>query len=348
LTTLVSFAGSNGAAPGGALVLGTDGNFYGTTNLGGSTFASGSNVGEGTVFKMTPAGSLTTLVSFTGTNGAEPVAGLVQGTDGNFYGTTGEDGSINDGTVFKMTPAGSLTTLATFTGGNGDQPSAGLVQGTDGNFYGVTEQGGSGAGIIAGPGTAFRVSPTGSLTSLASFDTANGLDPAGSLTQGSDGNFYGTTIEGGAASSGVIFQLIVPSGISGAVTPVLSVAAGTYTSSQSVTITTATSGASIAYTTNGSFPSERGGSITNGTLYSGAISINSTMTLKALAFKSGMFDSAATSSTYTINIPASTPTSTSAASGGGGGGGAPSYWFLGFLAFAGILRRKLRKTNPAF
>jgi uncharacterized repeat protein (TIGR03803 family) len=144
LTTLVSFGGTNGASPACALVLGTDGNFYGTTDLGGSTFVSGSNVGDGTVFKMTPSGSLTTLVSFTGANGANPIAGLVQGTDGNFYGTTGEDGSINDGTVFKMTPSGSLTTLATFTGANGDQPSAGLLQGTDGNFYGVTEQGGSG------------------------------------------------------------------------------------------------------------------------------------------------------------------------------------------------------------
>ncbi len=339
LTTLVSFAGSNGAAPGGALVLGTDGNFYGTTNLGGSNFASGSNVGDGSVFKMTPAGVLTTLVSFNGINGANPVAGLVLGTDGNFYGTTGEDSIINDGTVFKMTPAGVLTTLATFAGSNGDQPSAGLVQATDGNFYGTTEQGGSGAGTI------FRTSAAGGLTSLVSFDSANGNDPGGNLIIGSDGNFYGTTIDGGISNDGVIFQLIVPSGVTSAAAPVFSPAAGTYTSTQTVTITTATSGASIIYTTNGTLPSEHGGSITNGTLYSSPVSIGATTTLEALAFKSSMFDSPTTSGTYTISTPAPTPTPASPASGGGGGGGAPSYWFLGFLAFAGILRWKLRKTQ---
>jgi uncharacterized repeat protein (TIGR03803 family) len=335
LATLVSFNGSNGSAPSCALVLGTDGNFYGTTDLGGSTFVSTSNGGDGTVFKMTPAGSLTTLVSFTGPNGANPIAGLVQGTDGNFYGTTGEDGSINDGTVFKMTPTGGLTTLATFTGVNGDQPSAGLVQGTDGNFYGATELGGAGAGTI------FRTSATGGLTTLFPFDNANGNDPSGSLIQGSDGNFYGTTIEGGALNFGTIFQLIVPSGVTGAVVPAFSLATGTYTSAQTVTITTATSGASIVYTTNGSPPSERGGMVTNGTLYLGPVSIGATTTLEAIAFKNGMFDSAATSGSYTINIPAPTP----APAASGSGGGAPSYWFLGFLAFAGLLRWRLRKIQ---
>jgi len=335
LTSLVSFTGTNGAAPVGSLLLYTDGYFYGTTSYGGSSLVTGSNAGYGTVFKMTPSGSLTTLVSFTGLNGAHPLAGLVKGSDGFFYGTTGEDGSINAGTVFEMTPGGSLTTLATFTGANGDQPSAGLVQGTDGYFYGVTEEGGAGGGTI------FRTPATGGLTSLASFDIANGFDPSGNLIQGSDGNFYGTANAGGTLNFGTIFQLIVPPGISGATAPAFSLITGTYTSAQTVTITTATSGASIVYTTDGSFPSELGGSITHGTLYSGPIPIGATTTLKALAFKSGMFDSAAASGAYTINIPTSTPPAAS----GSGGGGAPSCWFLGFLAFAGILRWKLRKAR---
>jgi hypothetical protein len=119
-------------------------------------------------------------------------------------------------------------------------------------------------------------------------------------------------------------------------TPNFSPAAGLYASAQSVTITSATSGASIAYTTDGSTPTESGGLATNGTLYSGPISIVGT-TFKAIAFESGL-DSSVASAIYTINIPAPTPAAS-------GGGGAPSYWFLGFLVFAGILRWKLRKIS---
>jgi hypothetical protein len=179
------------------------------------------------------------------------------------------------------------------------------------------------------------------LTTLVSLNSAEGKDPAGNLIQGSDGNFYGTANVGGNGNFGTIFQLIVPANVAGAVAPTFSVAAGTYTSKQTVTITTATSGASIIYTTDGTLPSENGGTITHGTLYSGPVSISATTTLEALAFKSGMFDSAAASSAYTISTPPP-------AASGGGGGGAPSYGFLGFLALAGILRWKLRKKNRAF
>ena len=89
---------------------GSDGNFYGTTESGGTA-------GEGTVFKMTPSGALTSLYSFSYTNGAIPVAGLVQATDGNFYGVTYEGGAYGFGTLFKITSAGVLTTLYSFTGG---------------------------------------------------------------------------------------------------------------------------------------------------------------------------------------------------------------------------------------
>jgi uncharacterized repeat protein (TIGR03803 family) len=204
LTTLVSFTGTNGTDPDAGLVLGSDGNFYGMANGGGSS-------SDGTVFKMTPAGVLTTLVSFTGTNGSFPDGALVQGSDGNFYGVAGAGGSSNFGTVFKITPAGVLTTLVSFTGtigaDLGSSPAAGLVQGSDGNFYGTTEFGGT-----ANDGTVFKMTPTGTLTTLVSFTgAANGANPRAALVQGSDGNFYGTTQLGGSSSDGIVFK-ITPTG----------------------------------------------------------------------------------------------------------------------------------------
>ena len=144
---------------------GCDGNFYGTTEWGGAD-------NFGTVFKLTPGGVLTTLVEFTGTTGSNkgsyPRAGLVQGFDGNFYGTTYYGGASNFGTVFKLTPGGVLTTLVEFTGtagGNiGINPNAGLVQGGDGNFYGTTYYGGA-----SGIGTVFKLTPGGVLTTLVEF-----------------------------------------------------------------------------------------------------------------------------------------------------------------------------------
>ena len=143
VTTLYSFCSQpncvDGTYPEGGLVQGTDGNFYGTTLDAGA-------YGSGTVFKITPGGTLTTLYSFCSqtncTDGANPYAGLVQSTDGNFYGTTGFGGANSYGTVFKMTPSGTLTTLYSFCSqtncADGNTPYAGLVQGTDGNFYGAT------------------------------------------------------------------------------------------------------------------------------------------------------------------------------------------------------------------
>src|SRR5579864_2470932 len=113
-TTLHSFDGTDGEAPNGPPVQGTDGNFYGTTNAGGANCSS--NGGCGTVFKITPSGRLTTLHSFNGANGKNPIAGLVLGTNGEFYGTTGAGGAHTLGTVFKITPNGTLTTLHSFAG----------------------------------------------------------------------------------------------------------------------------------------------------------------------------------------------------------------------------------------
>jgi uncharacterized repeat protein (TIGR03803 family) len=147
LTTLHYFNGTDGAIPYAGLVQATNGNFYGTTEGGGAT-------GAGTVFKITPAGTLTTLHSFNGTDGGSPYGGLglVQGTDGNFYGTTNLGGANSYGTVFKVTSAGALTTLHSFNGTDGGNPYGGLVQGTDGNFYGTTKLGG-----LDGDGTVFSL-----------------------------------------------------------------------------------------------------------------------------------------------------------------------------------------------
>ncbi len=200
LTTLHSFAGDDGRNPYATLAQGTDGNFYGTTGWGGA-------IGWGTVFKITPAGVLTTLYSFAGSDGSIPRAGLVEGTDGNFYGTTVGGGASDDGTVFKITPAGVLTTLHSFAGNDGKYPFAVLMQGTDGNFYGTTPYGGA-----SGIGTIFKITPAGVLTTLYSFAGNDGSYPRSSLVQGTDGNFYGTTPQGGANYySGTVFK-ITPAG----------------------------------------------------------------------------------------------------------------------------------------
>jgi uncharacterized repeat protein (TIGR03803 family) len=197
LTTLHSFGGTDGLAPYAGLVLGTDGNFYGTTVGGGANSqCSGTGIqGCGTVFKITPGGTFTTLYSFAGTDGANPWAGLVQGTDGNFYGTTAYGGASSVGTVFKITSGGTLTTLHSFSGSDGDFAVAALIQATDGNFYGTT--GGGGAGSY---GTVFRMTPSGTLTTLHSFDLADGEVPEAALIQGTDGNLYSTTPGGGGGN----------------------------------------------------------------------------------------------------------------------------------------------------
>ena len=200
LQTLCCFNGSNGNEPVAALTLGNDGNFYGTTAQGGIT-GSGFPYGHGTIFKVTTNGTLTTLVSFNGTNGNDPSA-LTLGNDGNFYGTTWSGGNSTAGTVFQVTTNGTLTTLISFNvvngmgiNVNGAYPMAGLTLGNDGNFYGTTGQGGSGAA-----GTVFKMTTNGTLTTLASFNGTNGLQPEAGLTLGNDGNFYGTTEGGGTTN----------------------------------------------------------------------------------------------------------------------------------------------------
>jgi uncharacterized repeat protein (TIGR03803 family) len=232
LTTLYSFCSQSGCPDGyypyAGLVQATDGNFYGTTRRGGASLY------YGTVFKITPGGTLTTLHSFCSesacTDGGWPYAGLVQATDGNLYGTTWIGGANTTacggsvaggnpgcGTVFKITPGGTLTTLYSFCSQSrctdGDYPQAGLVQGTDGNFYGTTSEGGA-----YGGGTVFKITPGGTLTTLYSFCSQSGCTdgtyPLAGLVQDTDQNLYGTTFYGGASEAcaygcGTIFSLSV-------------------------------------------------------------------------------------------------------------------------------------------
>jgi uncharacterized repeat protein (TIGR03803 family) len=155
-----------------------------------------------------PAQTFTTLQSFDGTDGEDP-NGLVQGADGNFYGTTGSGGAIspcppsNDGpgcgTVFEITPTGVLTTLHSFNGADGADPAVGLTQGSDGKLYGTTFQGGN-LSLCNGTGCGaiFSIVPGGTPVTLYNFcsqtNCADGSYPSAALVQGTDGNFYGTTL----------------------------------------------------------------------------------------------------------------------------------------------------------
>ena len=196
LTTLFSFNGNNGADPHYVnLVQGADGSLYGTTYVSTGT--------GGTVFKITTGGTLTTLHTFCSESsqcldGAEPDAGLVLATNGNFYGTTSNGGASNDGTVFEITSAGTLTTLHSFDLTDGGEPEVALIQGTNGDFYGTTTGGGTGD-----VGTIFQITSGGTFTSLHSFDGPDGDYPNSRLVQGTNGNFYGTTYEGGGGSGSV-------------------------------------------------------------------------------------------------------------------------------------------------
>jgi uncharacterized repeat protein (TIGR03803 family) len=225
LTTLHSFSGTDGQWPPGPLVLGADGNLYGTTSFGGNSNA-------GTVFMVTPGGSFTTLSDFCnslGCFGANSNA-LIQGADGNFYGTTAESGNDNGGTVFKITPQGVLTSfnLCTQTACNGGSfPIAPLVQAANRNFYGTASAGGNtGTSTVCGQsgsggyGGIFEITADGTLTSLYTFqDSSDGSAPAAALIQATDGNLYGTTeCGGGNSSAGTIFSITA----SGTFTPLYS------------------------------------------------------------------------------------------------------------------------------
>ena len=207
LTTLYSFcavvqnnACADGDEPSFALTQGSDGNLYGTTSSGGND---GVNDGYGTIFKITLTGTLTTLYNFPGFT--PPSSALVEGADGNFYGTTYTGGSGKyspGGTFFTVTPSGAVTTLYNFCSlencADGDQPQN-IYLATDGNFYGITSFGGAN-----GLGTIFQMTPGGTLTTLHSFDGTDGsaTQCCGTLMQDTNGTLYGTLQSGGESWPG--------------------------------------------------------------------------------------------------------------------------------------------------
>jgi uncharacterized repeat protein (TIGR03803 family) len=216
LTVLHEFARADGCFPVGELVEGLDGNLYGTTSAGGpNSDAPNASRGTGTVFRITPAGVLSSLHAFapydhntsTFPEGIYPFGGLALGPDGNFYGTTNYGGPAGvGGTIFKVTPAGVLTVLHSLAGLDGGYPNAGVSVGSDGNLYGTTIWGGGGPNV---QGTVYQVTPTGSFTEINGFPydgncncTPFGSQPLGEPVRDADGNLYGTTQLGGPPNVG--------------------------------------------------------------------------------------------------------------------------------------------------
>jgi uncharacterized repeat protein (TIGR03803 family) len=195
ITTLASFDGTDGEFPYAGLMIDGSGNLYGTTAAGGAD-------GDGSVFEVAHGSStITTIASFTGTNGKVPKGSLVMDSSGNLFGTTVNGGADGDGAVFEIAHGGStITDLASFTGTNGENPQAGLVMDSSGNLYGTALLGGS-----SNDGVVFEVADgSSSITALASFDGTNGFYPWTQLVIDSSGNLYGTT-EGG---NGTVFEWV--------------------------------------------------------------------------------------------------------------------------------------------
>jgi uncharacterized repeat protein (TIGR03803 family) len=193
---LHSFSGgaSDGATPNSALVQATDGNVYGTTTYGG-------RLGFGTIFRLSPAGTVTLLYSFSGgVDGASPT-GVIQANDGNLYGTTSTGGQFNAGTIFRVSLAGALTTVHAFSAADGGNSVAPLMPGADGLLYGTT----AGGGVYPG-GAVFKMTLGGALTVLAGLSVADGANSMAALVQAADGTLYGTTFLGGPLGQGVVFR----------------------------------------------------------------------------------------------------------------------------------------------
>jgi uncharacterized repeat protein (TIGR03803 family) len=240
----------DGSAPSEGFVLGFDGNFYGTALFGGSndagtvfkvstngsfatiyTFASqtecyglvqGSDSNfygvtfNGVIFGITTNGAPTPLNFFSTSTDGIPYGPLVQSTNGDLYGTTDGPGQ-RGGAIFQFNNLSNSITIYPFAGqafgnGAGPEPADRLIQGSDGNFYGVTRYGGNTNENSYGLGTVFKITPTGSLTTLNAFNGSDGENPWGPLVEGSDGNLYGVANGGGTNGDGTIFRVITTNG----------------------------------------------------------------------------------------------------------------------------------------
>lgn len=213
LTTLYSFCTTPGCPDGegpSGLIQAANGDLYGTTFFGGSSY------NGGTIFSITVSGALTTVYSFCTTSkcrdGRNPGAGVVETADGGLYGTTTAGGAYNGGSIFRISPGSPVKSLHSFCPDgctDGEGPNA-LIRAADGDFYGATVGGG------AGDGTVFKITAKGAFTSIHTFCLQNGCpDGAGptGLIQAKGGSFYGTTYGGGSDGSyGTIFE-ITPAGV---------------------------------------------------------------------------------------------------------------------------------------
>lgn len=186
-----------GYDPEAGLLIDAAGDFYGTTNTGGSG-------GKGTIYELTPQGTATRLHAFKGHDGANPIGDLIMDPSGNIYGTTYLGGASNLGTVFELSPDGTHRVLHSFAGGSdGANPVAGLVADRAGNLYGTAPSGGS-----YGLGVVFKVAPDGTETVLHSFaGGSDGAAPIAHLTKDKSAVLYGTTDKGGSAGCGTIFMI---------------------------------------------------------------------------------------------------------------------------------------------
>ncbi|MBV9252327.1 MAG: DUF4082 domain-containing protein [Acetobacteraceae bacterium] len=204
LSTLVDFTADNGANPAAGLIADANGDLFGTTQTGGAN-------GDGTVFELVKGSSgyrLTTLVSFSGSNGAGPPAGLIADANGDLFGTTPGGGTDGVGTVFELVKGGSgytLNTLVSFSDTNGSYPYGGLIADAHGNLFGTTAWGG-----VNGSGTVFELMKGSSgytFTTLVSFSGSNGAGSAAGLIADANGNLFGTTPSGGTDGVGTVFEL---------------------------------------------------------------------------------------------------------------------------------------------
>jgi uncharacterized repeat protein (TIGR03803 family) len=200
-SVLHSFSGPDGENLNSGLLQTSSGVLYGATIYGGPN-------GDGTIFSITPGGVFETIGDFDGTNGANPFSTPIEGTDGNIYGTTNRGGAFDLGLVYQLGPSASPQALYSLQSRSGSPAQGGIVQGSDGNFYGITLFGGA-----YDWGTVFRVSPAGTFTLLHNFarNDSEGGNPYPALVQANDGNFYGTTYDGGPSDEGTIFR-ITPGG----------------------------------------------------------------------------------------------------------------------------------------
>jgi uncharacterized repeat protein (TIGR03803 family) len=216
-TTFYEFSGTDSGQDPNCLLIGKDGNFYGTTSQGSAD-------GGGTIFQLTSAGALTYLHNFsavtgqyleTNSGGSYPL-GVIQATNGDFYGVTEEGGSWTNGTFFKVTASGQFAVLHSFGAGGEyiESPAGNVTEGTDGNFYLAVTEGSNGYGAIV------QLTPAGAATILYSFTGGNdGGAPSGSLVESATaGTFYGTAGSEGENGTGTVYALTVSPAITSATT----------------------------------------------------------------------------------------------------------------------------------